>query len=56
MGLCKENHILIKSLREFKGYGAKSDEKISDRMMEKDYFKRFFETFVRTMHDCSEVW
>ena len=24
--------------------------------MEEDYFERFFETFVRTMHDCSEAW
>ena len=32
-----------------------TDEKISDKTMEKDYFQRFFETFERTMYKCSEV-
>ena len=57
MGLCEEDHILIKNLHEFKGDEAKRLMKIiTDKMMEKDYFERVFETFVRTMHDCSEVW
>ena len=52
-------HILIKSLYEFKLqtlWSEKTDERISDKTMEEDYCERFFETFVRIMYDCSEVW
>jgi len=34
----------------------KTDERISDKMMEENYFEQFSETFVKTMHDCSELW
>jgi len=37
-------------------WSEENDERISDKMMEEDYFERFFETFVKTMHDCLEVW
>ena len=37
-------------------WNEETDERICDKMMEKDYFERFSETFVKTMHDCSEVW
>jgi len=38
------------------GICEKINEKISNKMMEEDYFERLSETFVKTMHDCSEVW
>jgi len=52
MRLFEEDHISKKSLYKFKGYGAKRLMKdISDKMTKENYFERFSETFVKTVHD-----
>jgi len=56
MGLHEEGHILIKkSVWVRRLWSEEGDDRISDKTMEEDYFERFFETFERTMYECSEV-
>jgi len=53
MRLCEEDHILIKGLYEFKGYGAK---RLMKEFLTKGWKKTTLNDFLKHLHDCSEVW